>query len=51
MRRKGRNGQAALEYILVFTLLLAAAGAAYYFMRAPASVAIYSTDVICSERL
>ena len=49
--RKSRNGQTALEYILVFTLLLAAVGAAYYFMRSPASMAIYSTDVICSERL
>ncbi len=50
-RRKGRSGQTALEYILVFALLLAAAGAAYHFMRAPARVAVYSTDVICSERL
>jgi len=50
-RSKRRSGQAALEYILVFTLLLAAAWAAYHFMRSPASVAVHTTDVICSERL
>ena len=46
-----RSGQTALEYILIFALLLLAAGAAYHFMRAPADIATFSTDVICSERL
>ena len=46
-----RSGQTALEYILIFALLLLAAGAAYHFMRAPADVATFTTDVICSERL
>jgi len=46
-----RRGQTALEYILIFTLLLLAAGAAYHFMHAPADVAKFTTDVICSERL
>ena len=49
LRRK--SGQTALEYILIFALLLLAAGAAHYFMRAPADIAIFTTDVICSERL
>ena len=46
-----RGGQTALEYILIFALLLLAAGTAYHFMRAPADVATFTTDVICSERL
>ena len=46
-----RSGQTALEYILIFALLLLAAGAAYHFMRAPADIATFTTDVICSERL
>ena len=46
-----RSGQTALEYILIFALLMLAAGTAYYFMRAPADVATFTTDVICSERL
>ena len=49
LRRK--SGQTALEYILIFALLLLAAGTAHYFMRAPADIAIFTTDVICSERL
>ena len=49
LRRK--SGQTALEYILIFALLLLAAGAAYHFMRAPADIATFTTDVICSERL
>ena len=50
-RRSDRRGQTALEYILIFALLLLAAGAAHYFMRAPAEIATFTTDVICSERL
>ena len=46
-----RSGQTALEYILIFALYLLAVGAAYHFMRAPADIAIFTTDVICSERL
>ena len=46
-----RSGQTALEYILIFALLLLAAGAAYHFMRAPADIATFTTDVICSERM
>ena len=46
-----RSGQTALEYILIFALLMLAAGAAYHFMRAPADIATFTTDVICSERL
>jgi len=46
-----QSGQTALEYILIFTLLLLAAGVAYHFMRAPEGIAIFTTDVICSERL
>ena len=49
--RNLRSGQAALEYILVFLALFAAVCAAIHFMRAPAEVAEYTTDVICSERL
>ena len=49
--RRNRRGQAALEYILVFLALFAAVFAAIHFMRAPANVAEYTTDVICSERL
>ena len=53
VKRKLRrsSGQTALEYILIFALLLLAAGAAHYFMRAPADIATFTTDVICSERL
>ena len=46
-----RSGQTALEYILIFALLLLAAGVAYHFMHAPADIATFTTDVICSERL
>ena len=46
-----QSGQTALEYILIFALLLLAAGVAYHFMRAPADIATFTTDVICSERL
>jgi len=50
-KRRHQSGQTALEYILIFTLLLLAVGAAYYFMRAPAGIAIFTMDVICSERI
>ena len=46
-----RSGQTALEYILVFTVLLAAAAAAFYFLRAPGAVAEYNVEVICSDKL
>ena len=46
-----RRGQAALEYILVFLALFAAVFAAIHFMRAPADIAEYTTDVLCSERM
>jgi len=49
--RSRRLGQTALEYVLVFLALFAAASAAVYFMRAPAATAEYTTGVICSERL
>lgn len=51
LRRRNRRGQTALEYILVFLAFLVAACAAVHFMRAPGNVAVYTTDVICSERL
>lgn len=51
LRRRSRRGQTALEYILVFLALFAAVSAAVHFMRAPGAVAVYTTDVICSERL
>ena len=52
MRRyRHRRGQVALEYILVFLALLVATGVAVYFMRAPADVAVYTTEVICSDRM
>lgn len=50
-RQKARSGQAALEYVIVFALMIAAVYAAIRFMRAPASVASHTTSVICSERL
>lgn len=49
--RNPRSGQAALEYILVFLALFVATCVAFHFMRAPADMAEYTTDVICSERL
>ena len=50
-KRRRQSGQTALEYILIFALLLLAAGVAYHFMHAPADIATFTTDVICSERL
>ena len=49
LRRK--SGQTALEYIIVFAVLLAAAAVALYFLRAPGAVADYSVEVICSDKL
>ena len=46
-----RSGQTALEYIIVFAVLLAAAAVALYFLRAPGAVADYSVEVICSDKL
>ena len=51
MRRNRRCGQAALEYIIVFAVLIAASGAAFYFLRSPADIAVHTTDVLCSDRL
>ena len=45
-----RRGQTALEYILVFIVLLVAAAAAVYFIKAPANIAKHDIDVICSDR-
>ena len=49
-RRSDRRGQTALEYILVFIVLLVAAVAAVYFVKAPANIAKHDIDVICSDR-
>ena len=50
LRHGSRRGQTALEYILVFIVLLVAAAAAVYFIKAPANIAKHDIDVICSDR-
>ena len=49
-RRRRRSGQTALEYIIVFAVLLSASAATVYFMRASGRAARHDIDVICSDR-
>ena len=45
-----RRGQTALEYILVFAVLLVALAAAIFFIGSSGRIAKHDIDVICSDR-
>ena len=50
MRYGSRRGQTALEYILVFAVLLVALAAAIFFIGSSGRIAKHDIDVICSDR-
>jgi uncharacterized protein (UPF0333 family) len=50
MRYGSRRGQTALEYILVFAVLLVALAAAIFFISSSGRIAKHDIDVICSDR-
>ena len=50
LRHGSRRGQTALEYILVFAVLLVALAAAIFFIGSSGRIAKHDIDVICSDR-
>jgi uncharacterized protein (UPF0333 family) len=50
LRHGSRRGQTALEYILVFAVLLVALAAAIFFISSSGRIAKHDIDVICSDR-
>ena len=50
LRHGSRRGQTALEYILVFAVLLVALAAAIFLIGSSGRIAKHDIDVICSDR-
>ena len=50
LRHGSRRGQTALEYILVFAVLLVALATAIFFIGSSGRIAKHDIDVICSDR-